>query len=234
MTSSEVGGRDHGEPTIAEDLMLVLFEPRTGHIHGEGTLFYPLAGAILSELALDERIALDQSRSALSAAVTASGEPPADPLLQDTWDRIAAKPQRVHTLLAAVGPSLRTPVLDRLVENGHVTRSKGRFLKIFPTTTLADGGTGRRQVLMEQLRPVFVDGVEPNPRIAVIGALLSANGSLYALHREIPWSGDVHRRGKQLEKGDWGAQGVGRAVGLAAATVALTSVTSAAAIASTS
>jgi hypothetical protein len=221
------------EPTIAEDLLLLLFSPHDGVIHGEGRLFYPLGGAVLSQLALEERVEIDDAGAWKGATVRAVGEAPADPLLSDTWERLAAKPQKVHSLLASVGPQLREPVLDRLVHRGDLVTERKRWLGVFPHTVMKDGPTGRRATVLEPVRAVLVDGVEPAPRTAVLAALLSASGNLPALWRDIPWSGDVYTRGKELEKGDWGAQGVSRAVAVASAAVALTAVTSAAAIAST-
>ncbi|GIG53904.1 GOLPH3/VPS74 family protein [Demequina activiva] len=107
-----------------------------------------------------------------------------------------------------------------------------RWLGIFPSTALVDGGSGRRDALMEPVRAAFIDGVEPQPRVAVLCALLSASGALPTLHRDIPWSGEVHQRGKGFEKGDWGAQGVSHAVAAAAAAVAASAVVTTAAVAS--
>ena len=59
---------------------------------------------------------------------------------------------------------------------------------------------------------MLVDGADPTPRTAVLGALLSASGSLPALYADIPWSGAVYTRGKELETADWGAASVGEAV----------------------
>ncbi|MFV0634492.1 GOLPH3/VPS74 family protein [Demequina sp.] len=208
-------------PTVVEDLLLVLFDPRNGSIHGEGTLYYPLAGAVLSELAVDGAVELSEARSAYNATVTAVGVPPEDALLRDMWERVDAKPQKVYALLTAVGPRLRTPVLDRLVERGDIVRTRGTRWKVFPSTKLSDGGTGRRDALIEQLHAVLVNGIEPPPRTAMLAALLSASGQLHALHRDIPWSGEVRARGKALEKGDWGAAGVSQAVSAAASAVAI-------------
>ena len=213
-----------GDPTIAEDLLLLLFSPHDGVIHGEGRLHYPLGGAVLSQLALEERVEIEDRGAWKGRTARAVGEAPSDELLLDAWQRLADKPRAVQSLLASVGPSLRSPVLERLVKRGDLVEERRRLLKIFPSTKLVDGGTGRRDALMEPVRAALVDGVEPQPRTAVLAALLSASGVLPSLRRDIPWSGDVQRRGKEFEKGDWGAQGVSRAVAAAAAAVAASAV----------
>jgi hypothetical protein len=115
-------------------------------------------------------------------------------------------------------------VLERLVERGDVVRERQRWLGIVPHDVVLDGGSGRRDQVLEPLRAALVDGVQPTPRTAVLGALLSASGSLPSLRRHIPWSAEVRRRGKELEKGDWGAQGVSAAVSEAAVAVAVAAV----------
>ncbi|MGW7294591.1 GPP34 family phosphoprotein [Streptomyces xiamenensis] len=52
-----VNGTAQGEATreemlIVEDLLLTLMDNKSGAIAGEGTLYYPLGGAVLAELAL--------------------------------------------------------------------------------------------------------------------------------------------------------------------------------------
>ncbi|WP_380165098.1 GPP34 family phosphoprotein [Jannaschia sp. R86511] len=218
-------------PLLVEDLMLLLFDPRSGTIAGEGTLFYTLAGALLTDLALQDRVAVDEGRPIVGPKVRAVGdEPPADDLLREVWQQIKDKPRGVQTVLAAAGPTLREPVLERLVQAGHVDRTRGKALGFIPTTRLSDGGSGRRDELLAQVRPVLVDGAEPAPRVAVLAALLSASDSLPALHHDIPWSGDVYTNGKRLERGDWGAATVGEAVTRTAVAVAMSSVSVAIAV----
>ena len=220
------------EPTLAEDFLLLLFDPARGSIRGEGRLRYPLGGAMLSELALDEHVELNDQGSWKGVTVTAVGAGPEDPLLREAWQRLERKPIKAQSFLAAIGPKVRGPVLDRLVERGDIHRSRGRALRIFPTTKLSDGGSGRRTAVVEPVRAALVDGIEPLPRIAVLAALLSASSTLPHMKDDIPWSKEVQRRGKAFEKGDWGAQAVSRAVAAAAAAVTAASVATTAAVTS--
>ncbi|WP_061961496.1 GOLPH3/VPS74 family protein [Demequina flava] len=221
------------QPTIAADLMLLLFNPHKGAISGEGTLYYPLGGAVLAELALDDHVDIEDAGKHRAGKVTATGSGPEDPLLREAWDRIAKKPQGAQGLLAAIGPRLRGPVLDRIVYRGDIVRTKRKVLGIFPSTKLSDGGTTRRPELVSQMQAVYLHGVDPDPRTGILAALLSASGQLHSLHREIPWSGDLKKRGKELEKASWAAEGVSTAIQSAAAVVATSVVMSSAAIATT-
>lgn len=218
-------------PLVAEDLLLLLFDSRSGTIAGEGTLFYTLAGALLAELAMQGQVEVDDQPRLFGRKVRAvDGAPPADPLLREVWDQLVEKPRGVQGLLAGVGPQLREPLLERLVRAGHIGRRRGLFLGLITTTTLIAGGTSRREELLGLVRPVLVDGVGPAPRAGVLAGLLSASGSLPVLHRDIPWSGDVYTRGKELERGAWGAAAAGEAV---MRTVLATTLSSLAAVTAT-
>ncbi len=217
-------------PLLVEDLMLLLFDPRSGTIAGEGTLFYTLAGALLADLALRDQLEVEDRPSLLGPKARAVGDRPDDELLRKVWDQVEDKAKNVQGLLAGVGPYLREPVLERLVQAGHVGRERRKLLGLIPTTALVGTGSSRRDDLLAEVRPVLVDGADPTPRAGVLVALLSASDSIPALHRDIPWSGDVYTRGKELERGDWGAGAVGEAVTRTAVAVAMSSISTAIAI----
>ncbi|WP_062077512.1 GOLPH3/VPS74 family protein [Demequina globuliformis] len=221
------------QPTIAADLMLLLFNPRNGTIAGEGMLYYPLGGAVLAELALADHVEIEPGGTLSPGKVSAVGAGPTDPLLREAWERLQKKPMTTQSFLTAAGPTLRGPVLDRIVSRGDIVRTKRKVLGIFPSTKMTDGGTARRPELVSQMEAVLIHGIEPAPRTAVLGALLSASGQLHSLHRDIPWSGAVAKRGKELEKGDWAAEGVSKAVSAAAAAVASSVVLTSAVLVST-
>ncbi|MGV9796548.1 GOLPH3/VPS74 family protein [Mycobacterium sp. NPDC003449] len=204
-------------PTLAEDLLLVLFQPNgglrsgTGTIAGENILFYVLAGAVLADLGLGGHV--DTTAGTAGTKVHAiEDKPPSDRMLRSAWEYVAEKPRGVQTFLAAIGPSLRSPVLDRLVERGDIRRRKRKALGLFNTTVLEDGGSGRREHLLAEVRAALVDNIEPTPRVAALTALISGSGTLPQFHKEIPWTSAVITRAKELEQGNWGAGAAAEAV----------------------
>lgn len=206
------------EPTIAEDLLLVLFQPRsglragTGVIAGETILYWVLAGAVLTDLALGGHVHAQTSGGRATRVEVIQGMPPADPLLRPAWDAIAHKPRGVQSVLAMIGPPLRSPVLARVVARGDIRESRRTMLGIVQSTVLEDADSARRRELMEQLRAVLVDGAQPSARIAALAALLSGSGTLPQFDPEIPWSSAVITRAKELEQGEWGAGAAAEAV----------------------
>lgn len=198
-------------PLLAEDVLLTLLSPASGTIGGEGTLFYVLGGAVLTELAATGAVSV-QDAGLRGAIVTADGEAPTDPLLRDAWDYTREKPRGAQTVLAAVGPQLREPLLERLVERGDVHREVRKLFGPLTRTRLTVPEASRRGAIVTRLRAVLVDGVEPDARTGSIGALVSASGALPTLDAEIPWGSAVATRAKALEGGDWGADAANEAV----------------------
>lgn len=199
-------------PTLAEDLLLVLFQPESRTIAGENTLFYVLAGAVLAELALGQHVRTEGGPTGTIRVAAIESNRPSDEILLRGWDYVADKPRNVQTALAAIGPSLREPLLERLVENGHLDRGRRKVLGLFDAATLELGDTGRREQLIAGLREVLVDGAEPEPRVAALAALVSGSGTLPQFDSEIPWTSPVITRAKQLEHGNWGADAAAEAV----------------------
>ncbi|MGC4758891.1 GOLPH3/VPS74 family protein [Micromonospora trifolii] len=195
-------------PTLVEDLLLLLFQPRSGTIAGENTLFYVLGGAVLADLALGDHLTTADRGRLRSVA----DNPPSDGLLRPAWDYLTEKPRGVQTALAAIGPALRQPVLERLIERGDIDQEPRKVLGLFRTTALRDGRTERRAGLLADVRRVLVDGAEPQARVAALAALLSASGTLPQFDREIPWTSSVISRAKELERGNWGADAAATAV----------------------
>lgn len=199
-------------PILAEDILLLLFQPQSGSVAGESTLFYVLAGALLADLALDERVTTTTDRLGGMKVQAVEGRSPSDELLRSAWDYVCEKPRSVQTVLAVIGPTLRQPVLERLIARGDIRERRRRALGIFPTTGLEDGGNGRRSRLLDDVRAVLVDRAEPTPRVAALAALLWGSGMLHQFGPEIPWTSSVLARAQELERGNWGAGAAAEAV----------------------
>ncbi|MBB2949257.1 hypothetical protein FB565_009062 [Actinoplanes lutulentus] len=213
---------------LVEDLLLLLLDDETGIPAGAGTLYYPLGGAVLVELALLGRV---EHADGKVIAVGEGALP--DPILQEAWDKAAAKPRRAQTLIIEVGTRLWDPLIERLIEKGQIRRETKRLLRVFKTTRLPSADPAYEQGLRDKVRAVLVDGAEPDPRTAAVIALLSASGSLPAVRPPIAWSSEVIKRAKRLEEGHWGAAEVNTAVITAAAAIAVASATTAATVAIT-
>lgn len=189
----------HEDPLLAEDLLLLLFDPRTGTVAGKGAVPRVLARALLADLVLQERVVVvGQGTSEVAQVHASGGGLPSHPVLRDLWRRVAQEPVAVPTLLDAVSPHVHQLLLDRLVAAGHVRRRR----RLVGVSALVDGGSWRRRELLAALRPVLGRAREVEPRTAALAGLLSASGSLPFLHPDILWSRAVWTRGAELEQGD--------------------------------
>lgn len=201
-----------GAPILAEDLLLLLFQPNSGTIAGENTLFYVLAGAVLADLALHECVTTTTTRVGTVKVEAAAGRAPTDRILRSAWDRLSEKPLGVQTILAAIGPALREPLLARLLARGDLREERRKVLGLFNTTALRDGGSARRSALLHDVRDALVNGAEPMPRTAALTALIWGSGTLPQFDPEIPWTSPVIARAREFEQGNWGAAAAGEAV----------------------
>ncbi len=202
------------DPLIAEDLMLLMMDDTSGAIAGEGTLYYTLGGAVLVELSNGGHVTVDQNDRGLTGLKVRAvpGRRLRDPLLRSAHGKAAERVRGVQSLLAEIGTGLREPVLGQLVKRGTVRRESKKWLGVFPSTSTAIADTGHKKALVEKVRAVLVDDVEPDARTAALIGLLSASGTLPSLHRSVPWSGKVYKRAKEVEQGNWGAAAVNTAV----------------------
>ena len=209
-------------PILAEDLLLVLFQPDSGTFAGENTLQYVLAGAVLADLALNESVTTATTRAGSVSVEAVKERAPSDEILRSAWDYVTGKPDVVQTVLAAIGPALRQPLLERLIARDDIREENGKVLGMLKTTTLKDGGSGRRSDLIRDVCNVLVDGVEPTPRVAALAALMWGSGTLPLFDPKIPWSSVVATRAQELGRGNWRAGGATDAV--PRATAAMTGI----------
>lgn len=226
-----------GSRTLAEDLLLLLFQPNsgfqagTGVIAGETTLYYVLAGAVLAELADGGHVQTGTGWMGTVTVEATPDNPPSDRLLRASWEYVADKPRGVQTVLAATGPGLREPLLERLIGRGDLRRSTRKTFGIFQTSVLELGDSGRRENLLAGVRSVLVDSAEPTSRLAALAALLYGSGTLPQFDRDIPWTSSVIARAEKLRDGSSEADAAAKAVArTVTATIVSTVVVAAAAL----
>lgn len=192
-------------PTLAEDLLLVLFQPEAGVIAGENILCDVLAGAVLAELAFNENVKIELAGAGIVRVEAVEKRAPSDGILRSAWDYAADNPGLLQPMLAAIGNAIRQPLLERLVARGDIREENGKVLGMLRKTTLKDGGSGRRSGLVADIRSVLVDGADPTARVGALTALVWGSGTLQQVDPAIPWNPAVAARAEALGRGDWAA-----------------------------
>ena len=150
---------------FAEEIILLLLNDDDGRFARvpSWSMDYALAGAVLMDLALDNRIDTDLER-----LVLVDSTPLGDSLLDPTLADIAAGEERnarywvEHTANRAA--EIREEALNRLVDQGILERKDDRFLWVFQSRRypMVDGKE-EREVRLRLMSILFSDEI-PDPR----------------------------------------------------------------------
>ncbi|KJY26564.1 GPP34 family phosphoprotein [Streptomyces sp. NRRL S-495] len=218
--------------TLAEEIMLLSLDDDSGQAKDRWAVGWIVAGGLLLELALAERIRVEGGR--VEVVDTAST---GDPLLDGCLESLAA--WAGSTRSATVAAWLRKDqaksvgaALESLRGRGIVTEERHRVLGLFPVRRFPEAdGTVERE-LRERLNEVVLNDAEPDARTAgLIGLLHGAR--LYRLAFPGQPRKRVEPRMAALAEGQWAADAVQETiratqVAILAATTAATAAAAAA------
>lgn len=203
---------------IAEELMLVT-RADSGYDH-VGYAETSVAGALLCELALRERVSVEDER-----LVVIDRSPTGDVLLDEALSRFAAREgKKPKDVLARVGKGLAKEVLERLsrAEVLQERPTKALGVRWFSAWDVVD--TDRRDALREELLLVLTGGREPDGRTGSLISLLRATSGLdNALPKDARHGvrmRDLRASAKEVAQGRWASQAVADAVQASAAAAA--------------
>lgn len=186
--------------TIAEELLLLAYRKGDGKAFiGSLALECGLAGALLAELALTERIGLEKGRLVAADHPAPTGDAELDAVLA----RIAGSPRRhkpewwVRKLRSR---TLRRLFVGRLVSGGLVRPRTRHVVGLFPVTRYpAADPTARDRV--EALLRAAIGGAPPDPRTAALAALVHAVGLDRKVFADLPRA-VLKRRMRGITAGD--------------------------------
>lgn len=142
-----------------------------------GRTGYGVAGAVLLELTLADRIAVADRRVVVRQPASTG-----DPILDSVLGRIAAasKPRSPTAWVTALTKGALPPVLDRLVDAGVLRRVHDQVFWIFPRTRYPGQYDGvespNRAAVRQRLRAAACGSRPTDPRTAALCALVSALG----------------------------------------------------------
>ena len=162
---------------FAEETILLLLNDGDGRFARvpKWSLDYALAGGVLMDLALEDRIDTD-----LEGLILIDDTPTGDTLLDPTLSDIAAGKERTtnfwleHTADSA--DSIREQALKRLIDQGILEVQDDRFLWVFRSRRYPSiDGTAEREVKLRIMGVLFSDEI-PSPRDVVIICLADACG----------------------------------------------------------
>ncbi len=182
---------------FAEEVTLLLLNDDDGRFAriSDSSFNYALAGGVLMDLALADRIDTD-----LENLILIDSTPTGDSLLDETLAEIAADEghdARYWVERTALrGSQLREDVLSRLVEKGILEQVDDRFMWVFKSRRYPTiDGEAQREVKLRIMGVLFSDEI-PDPRDIVIINLADACG----IFRSILSSEEVERVTPRIEQ----------------------------------
>jgi Golgi phosphoprotein 3 (GPP34) len=215
--------------TLTDDLALLLLDPGTGRAVVDSTsLDRAIGGALLLDLATRERITADGdgARARLSVVDAA---PTGDPLLDTALARLD-NPRKAQKAVELLARGTRTPVLERLAEQGLVRRERSRLLGVLPITRWSPGDAAKE--LRGRVAAVLRDGARPDQQLALLISLVHA---VKVEHKVVDGPRrQLRARAAEVAEGEWAGQAVRKAVQAVQTSVAAAVALSASAAGSSS
>ncbi|HUU84229.1 MAG TPA: GPP34 family phosphoprotein [Phycisphaerae bacterium] len=165
-----------------EEILLLALKDEKGTTHSRASMCgYAMAGGIMAELLLAERITVDDDRRMMVAAVSAKAL--GEPVLDECLTRIAQarRPQGLASWVQRFArlKNLRHRVAAGLCRRGVLYAAQDRVLLIFPRRLYPERDSSFEQRIVERMgRAIFTDVQEVSPRTAVLISLANGAGLL--------------------------------------------------------
>lgn len=167
---------DHPSLTFVEEIVLLGLDDTTGALLPMPAMAfsYALAGALISDLALLNRIDTDPQQ-----LVVLDATPTGDPLLDGALARIVAAPQpesvsRWLAIFSEHGRELENTALARLVAAGILRREDRKILWVFGGRRYPTIDNQERTEVRTRLAALILGDDLPDPRDAILLSLLTA------------------------------------------------------------
>lgn len=211
---------------IAEELLMLCLDNESGRrTLGTDRLDPALAGALLAELALMERIGVtaDDEGWLKRGRITLTSLKPTDDVeldraLQVLSEREGKKVKDLVSGLALkpISKGLRVRLLERLAGAGVLSEHRSKLLGLFPHRTWPVLDLEPEDEVRRRLQSALVVGLTPTERtVSLIGLLHATRHVAKVVPSEEPKV--VKARAKALAEGDWVAKAVKQAIDDAAA-----------------
>ncbi len=194
--------------TLAEELILLTHDIRGKCRIASAAMDCGVAGALLSELGLAGRLAMDDG-----VLVTAGGAPTNDPILDDLLTEIAGSSRTPREWVARLRETgLTERLLARMLDRGRIEVDRHRNYGLFAETWYPVRDIVALWEAHQRVVAAATARVSPGPRTLALGALAEAAGLAKVLFAT---SGDwrvLAERMRETSAGDWAADAVRHAV----------------------
>ncbi len=167
---------------LHEEIMLLALRDEEGTI-ASGTMYqYAIGAAVLSELLLNKRIVVEESKKKKLVNLISS-QPLGEPLIDQCLEKISNAKRRASlqtwvSRFAGV-KNLKHRVAKQLCERGILRTSEDKILLLFTRKIYPEVNPEPERKLIERLRQaIFTDSRDIDPRTVVLVSLANSTGLL--------------------------------------------------------
>ncbi|MFI5860398.1 GPP34 family phosphoprotein [Streptomyces sp. NPDC051546] len=218
--------------TLAEEIMLLSLDDESGSVKQRAVVGWAVAGALLLELVLAERVRVSGKYLELADA-----PPTGEELLDGRVELLRAwvggrDGRRVTEWLTKDQAKAVAPVVERLVGRGVVVEERRKALGVFPVRRYPEADGTAERALRERLAAAVAEGAEPDERTASLIAVIHAAGLHGLAFPGIPRK-EITARTAAIADGQWAAGSIRTAIRdmqMAMAAVAVATTTAATAV----
>ena len=167
---------------LHEEVMLLALKDEGGTIASGTNYKFALAGAVLAELLLSERIAVEE-RKKKKYAVLKDSTPLGDPVIDECLKKVvnAKKNQQLQTWVSRFSglKDLKNRVARSLVQRGILRADEDKVLLLFTRKIYPEVNPEPERKMIERLREaVLTEAEDIDPRTVVLVSLADSTGLL--------------------------------------------------------
>lgn len=167
---------------LYEEIMLLALKDEEGTIASGTNYQYALAGSVLAELLLEEKISVEEQKKK-KYAVLKDSTPLGDPVIDECLNKVlqAKKKQQLQTWVSRFSglKNLKHRTARKLVERGILRADKDKVLLLFTRKIYPEVDPEPERRMIERMRKaLFTEQQDIDPRTVVLVSLADSTGLL--------------------------------------------------------
>lgn len=164
---------------LHEEVMLLALRDEKGTVESGAHYTHAIAGAVIAELLLNERIRIERPKKKKKLVVVSSATQLGDPLIDEILAKIddSKKPRRIEEWVGRIAgtKNLKHRVAEQLCRRGILKVDQDKVLLIFNRTIYPEVDPRPENAIIERMRSaIFTELDDVDPRTAILISLANA------------------------------------------------------------